>query len=130
MSFRREVHSSNCPFHKVSVDKVSVRQNVGVPSDKAFVNQFQNLFIGLNENGQVVTWHLTKTTAFEQIEDLLHEFKCRLDAQSTTLEMIIVDRKPSPLRKMLAREFGLIFCQNGDTGGKRTKNMPCVEDIQ
>ena len=34
---------------------------------------------------------MTKTTAFEQIEDLLVEFKCKLDAQSNALEMIIVD---------------------------------------
>ena len=70
-----------------------VSKHIGVirASDNKFVSQFQNLFIGLNENGQVVNWRLTKTTAFEQVEDLLIEFKHKLDAQSCTLEMIIVD---------------------------------------
>ena len=71
--------------------KVSKHIGIVRTGDKTFVNQFQNLFIGLNEYGQVVNWRLTKTTAFEQVEDLLVDFKSRLDVKSTALQMIIVD---------------------------------------
>jgi hypothetical protein len=54
-----------------------VIKHIGVvrTGDKTFVSQFQNLFIGLDEHGEVVNWRLTKTTEFEQLEDLLAEFK-------------------------------------------------------
>ena len=91
-TFKNEIAMTPCSI--LSCDqtfKVSKHIGVARTADKRFVNQFQNLFIGLNENGQVVLWHLTKTMAFEQIEDLLVNFKCKLDATSTTLNMIIVD---------------------------------------
>ena len=58
--------------------KVSKHIGVICTGDKTFVSQSQNLFFGLNEHGQVVSWHLTKTTAFEQLEKLLAEFKSKL----------------------------------------------------
>ena len=60
--------------------KVSKHIGVVHTGDKTFVSQFQNLFIGLNEHGEVVNWRLTKTTAFEQLEDLLAEFKSKLQS--------------------------------------------------
>ena len=91
-TFENEVAMTPCSI--LTCDHTfKVSKHIGVirAADNTFVNQFQNLFIGLNENGQVVNWRLTKTTAFEQVEDLLMEFKSKLDAQSTALEMIIVD---------------------------------------
>ena len=55
--------------------KVSKHIGVMHTGDKTFVSQSQNLFIGLNEHGQVVSWHLTKTTALEK---LVAKFKSKL----------------------------------------------------
>ena len=59
--------------------------------DGRFVNQFQNVFLGLNENGQVLTWKFTRTTAASEIIDTLKELKDRFDRSDTNLELIIVD---------------------------------------
>ncbi|CAB3991554.1 Hypothetical predicted protein [Paramuricea clavata] len=147
----------NCIFEKHthgSLPNIAAWQELG---------EFQNLFIGLNENGQVLNWRLMKTTAFDRIEDMLIDFKHKLNAQSTQLEMIIVDDcctvrqsyqrifsdtpikldifhacqqfvkilpKGFSLRKKLSSEFGLIFCQNGDTGEERRMTTPSVEDVE
>ena len=55
------------------------------------MNQFANLFIGLNENGEVVVWRLTKNTAFREVEDILIELKNRLAASGEILKMVVVD---------------------------------------
>lgn len=67
-------------------------KHIGVTrEDGRFVNQFQNVFLGLNENGQVLTWKFTKTTAASEIIDTLKELKDRFNRSDTNLEMIIVD---------------------------------------
>ena len=71
--------------------KVSKHIGVSRTADKAFVKLFKNLFVGLNKNGQVVNWCLTRSTAFGEIEVLLTELKYKLDAQLKVLEMIVVD---------------------------------------
>ena len=53
--------------------KVSKHIGVTRSEDSAFMNQFKNLFIGLNENGEVVLWRLTKNTSFREVEDMLKE---------------------------------------------------------
>ena len=53
--------------------------------DKAFVNQFENLYIALNENGQVVAWRRTRSTAFKEIEHILKDFNACLDARNEQL---------------------------------------------
>ena len=40
--------------------------------------QFDRAFIGLNEHGEVMFLRLTRDAGFEQIEDLLQDFKLRL----------------------------------------------------
>ena len=57
-------------------------------SDNKFVTQFNNIFIGVNENGQVVTWRLTKSTAFDQVEGLLRDLKSKLDARGQSLSSL------------------------------------------
>ena len=36
--------------------------------DHKFVRQFQNVFLGLNENGEVLTWRFMKSTASSEIQ--------------------------------------------------------------
>lgn len=44
-------------------------------SESAFVNQFQNLYIALNENGEVITWKLTTSTELKQINHRILDLK-------------------------------------------------------
>ena len=39
------------------------------------MKQFQNLFIVLNNRREVIGWRLTRTTAFEEIKDLLEHIR-------------------------------------------------------
>ena len=71
--------------------KVSKHIGVTRSEDSAFVNQFENLFIGLNENGEVVMWRLTRNTSFREVEYVLKELKDRLSARKDSLKMVVVD---------------------------------------
>lgn len=44
-------------------------------SESAFVNQFQNLYVALNENGEVITWKLTTSTELKQINHRILDLK-------------------------------------------------------
>ena len=55
------------------------------------MNQFENLFIGLNEDGEVVAWRLTKSTSFREVQDTLTEVKNRLSVSRKLLKMVVVD---------------------------------------
>ena len=70
-----------------------VSKHIGVTriEDSVSVNQFENLFIGLNENGEVVMWRLTKNTSFREVEYILKELKDRLSARKDSLKMVVVD---------------------------------------
>ena len=48
-------------------------------------------FFGMNEYGEIVTWRLTKTTGFNEIEDLLVDLRQRLEDNGIELETIILD---------------------------------------
>lgn len=124
-------------------------------SDKKCIKQFENLYVVLNENHQVVAWRLTKSTKFEEIRDLLNDLKHCLENE---LEYIIVDDccrvrslyqsifpsakikldlfhavqrvirtfpKGSQWSKQVSTEFGLIFRVDGDCGESR--NFPTPE---
>ena len=71
--------------------KVSKHIGVTRSEDSVFVNQFENLFIGLNENGEVVMWRLTRNTSFREVEYALKELKDRLSARKDSLKMVVVD---------------------------------------
>lgn len=65
---------------------------IGITRDDGkFVRQFENLFIGINEKGEVLIWRFTKSTAGSEVIDLLQELKKRQDNAGQTLEMIVVD---------------------------------------
>ena len=67
-------------------------KHIGVTrEDGKFVKQFQNVFLGLNEHGEVLTWRYTRSTVSSEIEDLLKELKDRLDKVDISLKMILVD---------------------------------------
>ena len=55
-------------------------RNIGFvrEKDNKFVTQFHQLFICLNERGEVVGWKFTKSTSFNEIEDLLIQLKKRM----------------------------------------------------
>lgn len=71
--------------------KVSKHIGVVRGSDNAFINQFENLYIALNEHGQVVAWRLTRNTAFKEVDDLLIHLKTSLDERGQQLNLIMVD---------------------------------------
>ena len=70
-----------------------VSKHIGIirDNDAKFVGQFSNLFVGLNENKEIVTWCLTRSTKFEHIENNLKELKGRLDNAGVTARAIFVD---------------------------------------
>lgn len=53
--------------------------------------QFDRAFIGLNEFGEVMFLRLTRDAGFEQIEDLLQDFKSRLLNEGVQLELILIE---------------------------------------
>ena len=54
-----------------------ISRNIGFvrEKDNKFVTQFDQFFICLNECGEVVAWKLTKSTSFNETEDLLIQLK-------------------------------------------------------
>ena len=71
-----------------------VSKNVGVVrpgQDEKFITQFKNLYIIMNEEGKIVNWRLTKSTSFEEIQEVLEGYKARLGKQNKNLELICVD---------------------------------------
>ena len=70
-----------------------ISRNVGLvrETDNSFVTQFNQLFITLNEIGEVVAWRLTKSTAFSEIEDLLVELEKRTSLRGNKIELVCVD---------------------------------------
>ena len=129
-------------------------------SDNKYIKQFENLFIVLNEDHKVVGWRLTKSTAFEDIRDLLQEIKYSLD---NPLKTVIVDDcckvkrqyesifpgivvkldlfhatqrviktfpKGSEWSKQISSEFGLVFREDGDCGATRCLRTPEPEVIE
>lgn len=71
--------------------KVSKHIGVGRHGDAQIVGQFSNLFIGWNENKEIVTWKLTRSTKFEEVKDVLVELNERILAENNRIETIYVD---------------------------------------
>ena len=71
--------------------KISKHVGVTRQDDGKFLRQFENVFLALNENGEVMAWRFTKSTSFSEILDLLKDLKCRLDKAGVSLEMVLVD---------------------------------------
>ena len=71
--------------------KVSKHIGTFRDDDSKFVGQFSNLFVGLNENQEIVTWKITRSTKFEHVENNLKKLKERLQEASVTVRTIFVD---------------------------------------
>ena len=70
-----------------------VSRNIGVVtegSEDRFLKQFSNLYIVLNEHGEICDWRLTKTTAFDEIEDLLIDLRDRQSLQEHSIDTICI----------------------------------------
>ena len=70
-----------------------ISKNIGVVTEgeeQKFITNFKNLFIVLNENGQILDWRLTKSTTFQEIDDLLVRLKDRL-SKKTSISLIAID---------------------------------------
>ena len=80
---------------RISCDHTfKISRNIGVVSEREkskFVTLFKNVFIILNENGEIVDWRLTKSTAFNEISDILTTLMGRLPRKETSLTMICID---------------------------------------
>lgn len=89
-----EKHMDKLKATALSCDHTfKISRNIGLvrESDKKFITQFKQLFIAMNEKGEVVAWRLTTSTGFSEIEDLLNSLKLRLDKSDSKLEVICVD---------------------------------------
>ena len=75
-----------------------VSRNIGIVAESRedrFLKQFPNLYIVLNERGEILDWRLTKSTAFSEVEDLLTNLKHRLERRQperqNVIELICID---------------------------------------
>lgn len=69
-----------------------VSSNIGfVRSDGAWVALYETLFIAVNETGQVMDYKLTKSTAFQEVQDILLQLKERLLQNDTTELLAVID---------------------------------------
>lgn len=71
--------------------KVSVNIGVKRNGNGKWDTQFDALFVILNELGEVVSWQLTDSTGFSNIENMLLKFKERMSSQRKNLEFIVID---------------------------------------
>ena len=85
----------NISATRISCDHTfKISRNIGVVSEgneSKFVTQFNNVFIVLNENGEVVDWRLTKSTAFQEIDDMLISLSERMRSDEKSISMICID---------------------------------------
>jgi hypothetical protein len=70
--------------------KVSEHISIG-RNDNVFVKQFDNCLFVMNEYGEIVAWRLTKTSAFEEIQDLLVDLKQRHVDKGIGIEIVLLD---------------------------------------
>jgi hypothetical protein len=69
-------------------------------NDAKFVGQFSNLFVGLNENEEIVTWCLTCSTKFENFERRWKHVLASTDYEKTQHE---IDKIKVHVRKRCLR---------------------------
>lgn len=67
--------------------------NIGLSRefDHRWITQYNSLFCVTNENGQVMTWKLTKSVAFSDIEETLLKLKARISEQGKVIHEFYVD---------------------------------------
>ena len=69
-----------------------IAANIGYcRKDKVWVNQYDSLFIVMNNDGKILTWQLTNGTSFEQIRTLLEDLQIRCHRQGQKIQNVYVD---------------------------------------
>lgn len=137
-----------------------VAANIGfLREDGRWIHQYDSLFIVMNGAGQIVTWQLSKGTAFCQVGTLLKDLKkrssslktvyiddcCKLRAKITSVfgEGVSVKldlfhavqritntlHKKHPLVHQCMQDLQLVFRQDGDSGEKRMATTPSPQII-
>ena len=98
--------SHNSPWLSCDHTFKSVR-NIGTvrQADQHWIKQYAGLFCVMNGDGQVLSWKMTKTLAFEDIEDKLLALQCRLHSRGEQVQQFYVDNC-CLLRSKLQNVFG------------------------
>ncbi len=67
--------------------------NIGVvrKSDRSWIKQYSGLFCVLNQDGEVMTWKLTRSVSFEHTQQQLSQLCQRLHEQGNTVDEFYVD---------------------------------------
>eukprot|EP00111_Clytia_hemisphaerica_P001142 TCONS_00003253-protein len=68
-----------------------VSANIGLYIDGSWVKICDNLFVVLNEKGDVLAWQLGLGVAFDNVKEILSALKDRLKRQESTMKMILID---------------------------------------
>lgn len=72
-------------------------------ADNRWIKQYKGLFCVLNANEQVMTWKLTKSLSFDEIEVCLHQLHERLRSQGILVKWFYIDNCCSWKQKLLSR---------------------------
>ena len=73
--------------------------------DQKWTQQFNAIFCVLNASGQVMSWKLTKSAAFENCKDILENIKERLNKNNQELREFVIDNC-CHWRKKIQQIFG------------------------
>ena len=98
-AFKKKKHLYEMVMKRVTATALScdhtfkISRNIGLvrEEDNKFITQFNQLYIALNEKGEVLAWKPTKSTSFSETEDVLLDVKKRLELADSKLGGICVD---------------------------------------
>lgn len=69
-----------------------VASNIGyLREDKKWINMYDSLFIVFNGQGQIISWHFTKSSSFANVKSSLIALSERGKKQKTVIENIYID---------------------------------------
>ena len=90
----------------ISIDHTfKVAANIGYRrSDKKWVTLYNSLFIILNQFGQIISWQLTSSTSFDEVDDLLSDMKQRI-SQPTVVFVDNCCAQRSKLKNSLGQDI-------------------------
>ena len=71
-----------------------ISKSVGIyrKIDAKFVKQYENLFIVLNEDKEVIAWKLTQSVGHDELRDLLNGVRRRSQSNDTHLRYVCLDK--------------------------------------
>jgi hypothetical protein len=91
----------------ISIDHTfKVTANIGyLRADGRWITQYNSLFIVLNNIGQVIAWQFTRTTSFDECEDLLLALKARCTQLEQPVLEVYVDNCCQSCSQYLVQTF-------------------------